>query len=404
MKASAEFLILHAQLPGIFELPWDIPLEQWPDDDPRLVHLPQGISRHPLRFVNLAENTCALKEMPLQLVEKEFASLEVLQERHLPAVRPLGYAKSPWVNDGRGVLITRYLENSIPYRLLIAAEGFQRYREHLLDALAGLLVQLHLAGFYWGDCSLSNALFRRDAGTLQAYLVDAETSETFHGALPSVERYQDLQIMQHNVMGDILDLQAVGALPKGVLSVPLQETPSYISRAYISLWDEITREVVIRPDEHYRVQERIRALNQLGFSVGDVQLHPTGEGQSLRLKVVVTDRNFHRDQLFNLTGLDAEEKQAQAMINEIYEVRAELSAKNQRSTSLSEAAFHWYQHRYQPVAQRLSVLGQAYTTLAELYVQVLEHKWYLSEREQRDVGHQRAVEDFIRVFGSKLGG
>ncbi len=401
MRDLAEFLFLQDHVPNLSDLPWHLPLEQWPDKHPRLVHLPQGVSRHPIRFVDCAEMTCALKEMPLPLVEKEFTSLLLLQERHLPAVRPLGFAKSPVPGEARGVLITRYLENSLPYRLLIAGEGFQRYREHLLDALAGLLVQLHLAGFFWGDCSLSNALFRRDAGTLQAYLVDAETCEFFQGALPSVERYQDLQVMQQNVLGDIMDLQAIGALSEGLLNVPLQETPAYISRSYLGLWDEIAKEVILRPDEHYRVQERIRTLNQLGFSVGDVQLLPTEEGESLRLKVVVTDRNFHRDQLFNLTGLDAEEKQARAMMNEIYEVRAELSSKIQRSISLGEAAYYWYQHRFQPVTQQLSVLDTKDTTLAELYFQILEHKWYLSERAQRDVGHQAAVEDYLRTFGTK---
>lgn len=53
------------------------------------------------------------------------------------------------------------------------SSSLERYRDHLLDAISGLLVQLHLAGTFWGDCSLSNTLFRRDAGALQAYLVDA---------------------------------------------------------------------------------------------------------------------------------------------------------------------------------------------------------------------------------------
>jgi hypothetical protein len=42
-------------------------------------------------------------------------------------------------------------------------------------------------------------------------------------------------------------------------------------------------------------------------------------------------------------------------------------------------------------------------TIAELYYQVLEHKWYLSERARRDVGHQAAVEDYLKSFGSNPG-
>ena len=47
-----------------------------------------------------------------------------------------------------------------------------------------LLVRLHLVGFWWGDVSLSNTLFRRDAGAFAAYLVDAETGELHDDAQP----------------------------------------------------------------------------------------------------------------------------------------------------------------------------------------------------------------------------
>ena len=73
------------------------------------------------------------------------------------------------------------------------------------SALVVLLVRLHLAGFFWGDCSLSNALFRRDAGALQAYVIDVETSERYP-TLSEGQRQMDLDI-------------AVGPDGGGVLSV-----------------------------------------------------------------------------------------------------------------------------------------------------------------------------------------
>ena len=61
-----------------------------------------------------------------------------------------------------GLLITRHLDYALPYRTLLSGRGLRipYLGERLLDALAGLLVRLHLAGFYWGDCSLSNTLIR----------------------------------------------------------------------------------------------------------------------------------------------------------------------------------------------------------------------------------------------------
>jgi hypothetical protein len=274
----------------------------------------------------------------------------------------------------------------------------ERYREHLLDAIAGLLVQLHLAGFYWGDCSLSNTLFRRSAGTLQAYLVDAETAEAYPDRFSPTLRYYDLEIMEENVNGDLADLQTAALLSEGI---PVRDTGTYIRQRYLRLWEEITREDIITTGEHFRIQERIRALNDLGFSVGEVELATTDIGQQLHLRVVVTDRNFHSDQLQNLTGLDVEENQARMMMNEIQELKATLSQTHNRSTPLSVAANHWLENVYQPTVILLKPLVDENTDVSELYCQLLEHKWFLSEKAQHDVGHQAAASDFIQHF-SKL--
>jgi hypothetical protein len=116
-----------------------------------------------------------------------------------------------------GMLVTRHLDYSLPYRNLLAGQGLTipYLGDRLLDALVGLLVRLHLAGFFWGDCSLSNALFRRDAGELMAYVVDVETSER-HERLTAGQRALDLQIATENVAGGLLDLQAGGRLVAGV--------------------------------------------------------------------------------------------------------------------------------------------------------------------------------------------
>ena len=68
-----------------------------------------------------------------------------------------------------------------------------------------LLVRLHLAGFFWGDVSLSNTLFRRDAGAFAAYLVDAETGE-LHDRLSDGQREHDLDIARVNIAGELMDL------------------------------------------------------------------------------------------------------------------------------------------------------------------------------------------------------
>jgi hypothetical protein len=279
--------------------------------------------------------------------------------------------------------------------------GLETYRQHLLDAIAGLLVQLHLSGIFWGDCSLSNTLFRRDAGALQAYLVDAETAEIHNGYFPPTLRLHDLQIMEDNVYRELMDLNTAGLLTGMDPNIPPADTGAYVRLRYQHLWEEITREDIINPDERYRIHERVRALNNLGFSVGNIELEGTDDGNRLRLRVVVTDRNFHRDQLFNLTGIDAEENQAQAMMNEIQELRATLSQTSEHNAPLGVAGYYWLEHVYKPVVENFGPLISDHFTPTEIYCQILEHKWYLSEQAKNDVGHQKATEDYIARFGSR---
>jgi hypothetical protein len=387
--------------PDFLDLPWDLPVSQWQGRCDRLEELPRGLSRHPVVFVNYDSRLFAIKELSQELAELEYNLLLRIEEQRLPSVTPVGHLKTLLPGDRQAsVLITSYLDHSLPYRSLFMHTSQESYRKHLLDAIASLLVQLHLAGVYWGDCSLSNTLFRRDAGYLQAYLVDAETAEFNPQGLPPADRHQDLVIMEENINGDLAELETVGLLSVSQISegVPLGDTGAYIRLRYQQLWEEITREVVITANEHYRIQERIRAMNDLGFSVGEVELAGAEGGSQLHLRVVVTDRNFHRNQLFGLTGLEAEDKQAVKMMNEIQELKATLSQADNRSTPLSVAAYHWMEHIYRPTIAQLGQLVTSHMSPAELYCQVLENKWYLSEKAQRDVGHQAATQDYIQSF------
>jgi len=394
-------MIVRPGNPDFLDLPWSMPLSEWEGHCPRLEQVPRGLSRHPVVFVNYDGVLYALKEMGPGAAELEYDLLRQAEEASLPAVSPIGHVLTGTSQGNASVLLTRYLESSLPYRMLFMSPGLERYRQHLLDAVASLLVQLHLSGLYWGDCSLSNTLFRRDAGMLQAYLVDAETAEIHTGYFPPALRFHDLQIMEQNLAGEFGELRDSGMLSMIDMTVPLSEASDYILDRYQRLWEEITRDDVINPGEHFRIQERIRALNDLGFSVGDVELASLENGSQLRLHVITTDRYFHRDQILNLTGLDMEERQARIMMNEIQELRATLSQSSARNIPLNVAAYHWLENIYQPAVERLKPLSDQNMTIAELYYQVLEHKWYLSERAQRDVGHQIAVEDYLGLFGMR---
>src|SRR5206468_4643799 len=123
--------------------------------------------------------------------------LQDIEAVSVPTVKVLGVA----VDRGPGldaILVTRFLDYSTSYRALFANPRGSLPTEQLVDAMVQLLVRLHIAGFFWGDCSLSNTLFRLDAGALEAYFVDAETTER-HATLSDGQRRYDVELARERV-------------------------------------------------------------------------------------------------------------------------------------------------------------------------------------------------------------
>jgi len=183
---------------GLLEHPWHLPLARW---DPGLVlEVPQrGLSRHIVRFIAQEGGVFALKEISEPLARREYALLSQFQEEGLPAVPVLGVCVDR-PNGQDAILVTRYLEYSMSYRYLFSRPTGHHSVPQLIDTIVVLLVRLHLAGVFWGDCSLSNTLFRLDAGTLAAYLVDAETAER-HPELSHGQRTYDVDLARERIGG-----------------------------------------------------------------------------------------------------------------------------------------------------------------------------------------------------------
>lgn len=391
LKTTLREIQVRAGHPDFLELPWGAALKRWAALIGRCVEMPRGLSRHEVIFLSYDQAVYAFKELPPHAAEREFDILRTLEEHGLPAVTAVGHASVGTAAAEEGsVLITRFEEGSLPYRTLFMQPGLERYRVRLLDAMASLLVRLHLGGLFWGDCSLSNTLFRRDAGELLALLVDAETSE-LHPSLSDGQRNQDLLILEENIAGELADLAAITELPP---ALDVWETGDQIRQRYERLWLEINRELSIRADERYRIHERIRKLEGLGFSVSEVLLSPVPDGSLVRMRAIVTDRDYHRKTLHGLTGISAGDRQAALMLNEISELRADMHREGEPSVPMSVAGYRWLTERWQVAMERLAPEREAGADLAEIYCQVLEHKWYLSERAGRDVGLDAAIDDY----------
>jgi hypothetical protein len=373
--------------PALLDLPWAMPLEQWNAD--HLVALPQGLSRHVVRFVRLDHTVYAAKETGERVAEREYGMLRALERLEFPSVRAVAIVADRVDEDGKPldpVLVTRHLHFSLPYRALFSQTLRPETLVRLLDALAVLLVRAHLAGFFWGDCSLSNVLFRRDAGAFAAYLVDAETS-ALHPSLSDGQREEDLEIARVNIFGEALDLAAGEMLHP---SIDPEQVAEDVVERYRQLWHEATYEQVVGRDDRHHIEKRIRRLNELGFDVAEVALSTADGGGSYAVRPKVVDAGYHARRLMRLTGLDAEENQARRLLNDLDTHRAESDL-----TDEAQAAHRWMTECFQPVVRAVPSHLRRKLEPSELFVQVADHRWRLSEQAGRDVGLAPAVQSFL---------
>lgn len=376
--------------PALLDLPWNIPLEQWPPEV--LAALPRGISRHIVRFVNLNSNVIAVKEISSFVADREYEMLRDLLRLGAPCVRPIAVITGRVDANGEelnSVLITEHLSYSLPYRALFSQYMRPETATRLIDALAVLLVRLHLLGFFWGDVSLSNTLFRRDAGAFAAYLVDAETGELHPEGLTSGKRMYDIELARTNIIGELMDLQAGGLLEEDVDTIGVGDR--IVSR-YLELWDVLTGEESFSMSERWRVANRIERLNSLGFDVGELSMTTDLDGTHLSIQPKVVDAGHYHRQIMRLTGLDVQEGQARRMLNDLEAYR---SLWNRKDEPLEIAAHAWLADVFEPTIAAVPAEMRSKLEPAEIFHEVLEHRWYMSEAAGYDVSMQDAVADYV---------
>jgi tRNA A-37 threonylcarbamoyl transferase component Bud32 len=384
-------LVLRDEVAGLLDLPWERPLSAWDGSGHRFRELPVGPSRHLVRFLVAGGIVYALKELPEDVAGGEYRVLRHLEQAGLPAVRAVALAVRPDRDDA--ILMTEYLRHSMQYRRLLMRlrSSSPAYRDRLLDAMALLLVDLHRAGVFWGDCSLANTLFRRDGDRIQAYLVDAETSE-IHQSLSDGQRRYDLDILVENVAFGLADLAAyVGQADDMDGAIEAAES---VRMRYEAVWTELFGQPDLIPGDRLEIRARLRRLNDLGFSV-DLEVDPVAPPGTVVLRTLVTTRRYHANELERRTRLRALEGQAKLLLDDLTEYGAWLECTELRSISPEEAAERWLREVYRPTQARIAREVGPERDLVQAYCDVLEHKWLLSERAGHDVGLEAAIESYV---------
>lgn len=382
--------------PDFLDLPWDHPFEKWDEYYHSIVEYEIGIHRNEVKFLDYNGVVYAFKELPRRLATHEFTMLKELSELEIPVVKPVGYVQYKKEIDGFeeefGIIITEFLEFSIPFRLLFFKPKLFRYQQKMIKSISNLLVRLHIAKFYWGDCSLSNILFKRDAGELQAYLVDAETMDHY-STISDPKRMNDLDIMSENIGGDLLDIEAQNKLPPNLNFI---DTALNIRKFYTSLWDILTKETYIPFQEKYKIRQKLEEIYNYGFTVKEYALVPEGDGNILRMQTIVTEKSYYKNALKNLTSIYAEETQAKLIYNNILEFNADIESKLHKTFPLKLIAHQWMDSVYRFSLNQINI-DEDDVNAPQIFCQILEHKWLLSEKQYGDVGLIQTLNDYAKL-------
>ncbi len=389
---SASLSITASEVGGeLFELPWGVSLEDWPEKT--IAALPKGISRHIVRFIHLANHIVAVKETTETLAIREYEMLQKLNRLDVPCVEPVAIVSGRLDKNGEelpAALVTRHLRFSLPYRALYSQTLRPDTATRLADALAVLLVRLHVVGFFWGDVSLSNTLFRRDAGSFAAYLVDAETGELMPGSLSDGQRENDLEIARINVAGELLDLQAGGRLDEDIDPVAVSNS---IMDSYRSLWSELTGWESFDQSERWRIAQRVSRLNELGFDIENMSISQDDAGSSLRIQPKVVDAGHHTRRLLRLTGIDAGENQARRLLNDLDSYRAIHFPDEDADEQMG--AHQWLSEVYDPIISAIPREYRGKLEGPEIFHQWREHRAARSREEDRDVSREESLQSYI---------
>ena len=175
-------------------------------------------------------------------------------------------------------------------------------------------------------------------------------------------------------------------------SVNPVDTGALLRDRYERLWNELTQPIVFKPGDRWRVDEHVRRLNDMGFDIAEISVVSDAAGDRLVVTPKVVDAGHHARRLLRLTGLDVEENQARRLLNDLDSYRVSLGLPVVDEELVSH---RWMTEVFEPVVSAVPRELRGKLEPAEIFHEVLEHRWFVSEREAADIGLEHAVELYL---------
>ena len=210
------------------------------------------------------------------------------------------------------------------------------------------------------------------------------------------QREHDLTIARTNLYGEFSDLEAGALLDDSLDPLVLVET---IESRYRELWGELTGVEEFNTGEMHRIEGRVRRLNALGFDVAELDIITDLGGSTIRIQPKVVDAGHHSRRLIRLTGMDTEENQARRLLNDLDYYRART---DQQGADEAIVAHEWLTEQFEPLVQSVPMDLRAKLEPAELYHEMLEHRWFMSERAGAEISVEEAAQSYVNTVLREL--
>lgn len=379
-KINIKFYIEQSYYNALADLPWYLPLEEWEESNIHFLEFRKGLSRHPVKFVKKKGHSFAIKETTEQSAQIELNNYEQLLTLGIHTLIPIGYIvceRPPIVvetkvgnffeNNDMAFIITMLEDKALPDSYLYHLNFKDDNKKIIWNAIAQLFATLHFNNIYWGDASLANLLVRffkikdefgRIKTELKAILADAETVQ-FFTKISDELRKSDLEFFFESMEWIKEDLKISG---NDVKNLSTSEEKKYIFKQY---------------KNHYLLLNKIKRFENL------------------------TNINVKKEfgNIQDVCVLDSIYKQ-------IEEHKWYLSEDSNKVISLKEAATNWLNSIYYPIIKEIEKTNILryfpFKSAADLYKDIMVHKYYLSEAEGYDVGVEKTILDYASKFAPDI--
>jgi hypothetical protein len=359
-------------------LPWSVPISDWHSYGVNTLNIKRGISRHVVVFVKTGRFSFGIKEISEDISRKEIDNYEQLllkgihtlipagfvvrEEQVIPIETPIGIQ---YEENFIAHTVTLLVQNVLPDSLLYSRNFRKENRQKIWDAIVQLFVQLHINGVYWGDASLANTLIKFDKRDipfigmqtiLRAYLSDAETVE-IRPKLSRSLREADLNFFFESMDWIHEDLRLSGMIRE---NSGTEADKIYIKERYSQL---------------YRVEKKKKKFEQ--------------------------QTSFNIDKFL---GSISDPSYVDQFLKHIEEHKWYMSEKLNGDVTLADATRDWYNTIFVPICRlfRTEYIVELFKgkTAAELYIEIMNNKYYLSQQAGKDVGMIPAMHDYAKKFGA----